>query len=122
MKKLLLLFIFTLMSCGNNKVEELASYEIDNAWYWAVQLKEGGTKQDAIDYANRWAHPSQTAFFYVFNDSLDLSLFKSGRFTPREFKETIFLNKPIYGFYKMSPEDPTLYDDGIWLLEQSLKN
>ena len=122
MKKLLLLLAIVLLSsCGNTKVEDLASYEINGAWYWTAQLKEGGTKQDAIDYANKWANPNQTSYFYIFNDSLDLSLFKEKRFSPREYKETILLNKPIYGFYKMRPADTTLYDDGIWLLEESLK-
>ena len=120
-KVLLLLSLIMLISCSETKVEELESYEIDNAWYWAVQLKEGATKQDAIDYVNKWANPKQTSFFYVFDNSLDLSLFKNDKFTPTEFKETILLNKPKYGFYKMLPADTKLHDDGIWLLQQSVK-
>ena len=122
MKKIFLLLItFLFISCSESKVTDVASFEFDGAWYWVIQYKKDATKQDIIEYVNTWANPNQTSFFYVFDDSLDLSLFAKERFDLKSFQETVLLNKPKYGFYKMMPADDKLYDDGIWLAEQATK-
>jgi len=120
MKKLLLLTaLFTLFSCSK-KVDSVASFEFNGAWYWVVQYEPDATKKEIEDYVNTWANPKQTSHFFVFDNSLDLSVFKKQAFNFNSFAATVLANKPKYGFYKMPP-DNKLNADAVWLLEQSQK-
>lgn len=121
MKKILLLTIlFTLFSCSKSNITEVAAYEFNGAWYWVVQYEPDATKQDIESYVNTWANPSQTSHFYIYDNSIDLSVFKNEGFNLNSFAATVLANKPKYGYYKI-PTDTKLKDDAIWLLEQSQK-
>ena len=120
MKKLLLLLTaVTLFSCGS-KVEDVAAFEFNGAWYWVAQYEDGATQKDVEEFVNKWANPNQTSYFFVYDSSIDLSIFKNQAFNFNSFTETILANKPKYGYYKMPPETK-LNDDAVWLLEQSQK-
>lgn len=122
MKKLLLLLsVFALFSCEPKKVDEVVSYEYNGSWYWVVQYKPEASKKDIEEFVNTWANPEQTSHFFVFDNSVDLSVFKASSFSFNQFAQTILVNKPKYGYYKMMPADNTLHDNAIWLLEQSQK-
>lgn len=119
-KTLLLLALFTLFSCSSNKVEDIASFEFNGTWYWVAQYNDGTTKQDVEDYVKKWANPNQTSYFYVYDKSIDLSIFNYESFNLDKFAKTILENKPQYGYYKI-PGEEKLNTDAVWLLEQSQK-
>lgn len=122
MKKITLLLVSIFFSsCSSSKVTDIASFEFDNAWYWVVQYEKGATKQEIDEYVNTWANPNQTSFFFIFDDTLDLSFFSKEKFSLESFQETVLLNNPKYGLYKMLPADNKIYDDGIWLIKQANK-
>lgn len=122
MKKILaLLAFFALTSCSDSKVTDVASFEFDGAWYWVIQYKKEATKKDITDYVEKWANPETTSFFFVFDDSIDISFFKKEKFNISSFRASVLGNKPKYGYYKMMPNDNKLYDDGLWLIEQAEK-
>lgn len=121
MKKLLLVLCLAIISCSDGKVKDIASFEFDGAWYWVVQYQDGATKKDVEDYVTLWANPNQTSFFFVFDKSIDLSVFTKEPFNLSSFSQTVLSAKPKYGYYKMMPGDDKLHDDGIWLLQQSEK-
>jgi hypothetical protein len=121
MKKLLLPIItLLLISCSDSKVNDVASFEFNGAWYWIIQYKPGATKQEIEDYVKLWANPNQTSFFYVYDDSMDLSAYKTQAYNLNSFTATVLANKPKYGYYKI-PTETKLNTDAIWLLEQSTK-
>lgn len=122
MKKVILsLMSLFFMSCNSSKVKDVASFEFDNAWYWVIQYEKGATKQEIEDYVNTWANPNQTSFFFVFDDTVNLSFFSKERFSLQSFRQTVLLNNPKFGYYKMLPTDDKLYTDGIWLMKQANK-
>ena len=122
MKKLILLItMMLLISCSDSKVNEVAAFEFNGAWYWVVQYEPDATKQEIEDFVNTWANPNQTSFFYVYDNSIDLSVYKTQAFNLNSFTSTVLANKPKYGYYKM-PSDTKLNTDAIWLLEQSTKH
>jgi hypothetical protein len=121
MKKLLSLFtLFALLSCSPNKVQDVASFEFNGVWYWVAQYEDGATKQDVEAYVNKWANPTQTSHFFIYDKSIDLSVFKDETFNFTKFTQTVLANKPQYGYYKMPP-NTKLNTDAVWLLEQSQK-
>lgn len=121
MKKLLLLTaLFGLLSCSKSKVTDVASFEFNGAWYWVAQYEDGATQKEVEEYVNKWANPNQTSHFFVYDNSIDLSVFKNQGFNLNSFASTVLANKPKYGYYKMPPETK-LNDDALWLLEQSQK-
>ncbi|MGM8362117.1 hypothetical protein ACSV4D_09405 [Flavobacterium sp. ARAG 55.4] len=121
MKKLLLLLItLTLFSCSKSKVNEVAAFELNGAWYWVAQYEDGATQKDVEEYVNKWANPNQTSHFFVYNQSIDLSVFKNEAFNLNKLTATVLANKPEYGYYKI-PNDPKLHNDAVWLLEQVQK-
>lgn len=115
------LSLLTLLSCSQKKVDEVVSYEHNGAWYWVVQYQPDANKKDIEEFVNKWANPEQTSHFFIFDSSVDLSVFKTESFTFDEYALTILANKPKYGYYKMMPADDRIHDDAIWLLEQSQK-
>lgn len=122
MKKLLLFGIILLsFSCSSSKVKEVASFQFDNAWYWVIQYEDGSSKKEIQEYVNTWANPNKTSYFFVFDNSTDLTLFSKEKFSQQSFLETVLLNNPKYGYYKMLPADNRLYDDGISLIKQIIK-
>lgn len=121
MKKLLLISaLFALLSCSRSKVNDVAAFELDGAWYWVAQYEEGATQKDVEEYVTKWANPNQTSYFFVYDNSIDLSGFKSKGFNLKSFAATVLANRPKYGYYKM-PMEPKLNDDAVWTLEQSQK-
>lgn len=121
MKKLLLIIsFFILTSCSNEKVKDIASFEFDGTWYWVAQYEDGTTKQDVEAFVNKWANPNQTSHFFIYDKSIDLSVFKADTFNFNKFAHTVLANKPQYGYYKI-PNDTKLNEDGVWLLEQAIK-
>lgn len=121
MKNLLvLLTVLTLQSCVNQNVQDVAAFEFDNAWYWVGQYKEGASQKDVMSYVKHNANPKHTAYFFVFPPTTDVSAFKERPFNMRSFTEKIVELQPEYGYYKM-PNDPTVYDDGLWVIEMSLQ-
>lgn len=118
MKKLLLLAIFAFISCTSKKVDEVASFEFNGAWYWVLQYQEGTTKQEVEESVSKWANPKQTSYFFVYDKSIDLSVFKEESFNINKFAKTVIANKPQYGYYKV-PGDAKLNTDAVYLLEQS---
>lgn len=121
MKKLLLLTaLFALLSCSKSKVNDVAAFEFNGAWYWVAQYEDGTSQKDVEEYVNKWANPKQTSHFFIYDNSIDLSVFKNQGFNLKSFAATVLTNKPKYGYYKMPPETK-LNNDAVWLLEQSQK-
>jgi hypothetical protein len=121
MKKILLLTaLFTLLSCNSNKVKDIAAFEFNGAWYWVAQYENGTTQKEVEEYVNKWANPNQTSHFFVYDNSIDLTVFKDQAFNLNSFAATVLANKPKYGYYKIPPETK-LNTDAVWLLEQSQK-
>ncbi len=122
MKKLLLLLlgIFTLNACSINETIE-AQFEFNNAIYRVLFYDEGTPEKDLKDYVSNTSNSEKTTFYFFYpKNEYDLSVFSNEKFNLTSFSQTIVENKPDYGFYKM-PNDKKVYDDAIWLLEQSLK-
>ncbi|KVV16121.1 hypothetical protein [Flavobacterium sp. TAB 87] len=120
-KALLFLSLFIMLSCSKeSKVKEVAAFEFNNTWYWVIQYENGASKQDVEHYVSKWANPNQTSHFFIYDKSIDLSVFKDKAFNFNTFAQTVLANKPQYGYYKMPP-DTKLNNDAIWLLEQSQK-
>nr|WP_153841569.1 hypothetical protein [Ornithobacterium rhinotracheale] len=121
MKRILLAFVclFCLTSCSSN-VTDVAGFEFNNAWYWVYNYNEGTTKEELVEIVKNHSNPEQTSYFFFYPENKDVSVFASEPFNLISFSQTIVADKPDYGFYKM-PNDAKIYDDGIWLLEQSLK-
>lgn len=121
MKKLFTLAIaLILCSCSSSKVEEVAAFEFDNAWHWIVQYEDDATPEEIQAFVKKWANPEQTSFFYVYDKSVNLEIFKKEAFNQRKFAAIVLDNPPKQGIYKM-PMDPVFHDDAVWLLEQSQK-
>lgn len=121
MKKLILLTtLFSLLSCSKSTVNDVASFEFNGAWYWVAQYEDGTTQKDVEEYVNKWSNPNQTSHFFVYDKSIDLSVFKNQGFNLKSFAATVLANKPKYGYYKM-PDETKLNDDALWLLDQSQK-
>lgn len=121
MKKILLALGALLMfSCSPKKIEEVASFEFDNAWYWIVQYEDGTTDAEVSEFVKKWSNPTQTSFFYIYDKNIDLSVFKKERFTLNRLRNVVYENKPQHGIYKM-PMDTVYYDDAYWLIEQAVK-
>ena len=122
MKKIMLLFsFFLLFSCSNSKIKDIAAFEFNNAWYWVIQYEDGTTKQEIEEYVRNWANPNQTAYFFVYDKSIDVSIFAKERFSLQTFAASVIGEpKPKYGFYKM-PSDPKLYDDGLDIIKYATK-
>lgn len=121
MKKLFILitFSFLLISCSSN-LEEITSYKYNGAWYWVVEHKANTTEKEVKDFVNTWSNPNTTSYFFIYSDNYNLNDFKEKGITFETFRGLIINNNPTYGFYKM-PNDQKIYDDAVWLLEQSVK-
>lgn len=117
MKKLLFLFLITLASCSSN-VKDIASYEVDGAWYWVLEHEPNATKEDVLAKVKLWANPNKTSYFFVYPNTVNLADFQSKDLVFPTFKGLIVNNPPTYGFYKM-PNDAKIYDDAVWLIKQS---
>lgn len=120
MKKLILILsIITLFSsCTDSKVKDVAAFEFDNAWYWVASYSQDATEQDRKKYMNLLTTSNKTSYFFMYPDSVDVSLFKQERFDLKTFAATVTNDpKPTYGFYKMAGVDK-LEEDALWLLEQ----
>ena len=122
MKKIILIFCtLFLVSCSNSNIKDIAAFEFNNAWYWVVQYEDGTTKQEIDEYVNRWANPNQTAYFFIYDKSVDVSVFAKQGFNLYSFAETITEDpKPKYGLYKL-PSDQKIYDDGLDVIKYAIK-
>lgn len=122
MKKIILIFCtLFLVSCSNSNIKDIAAFEFNNAWYWVVQYEDGTTKQEIDEYVNRWANPNQTAYFFIYDKSVDVSVFAKQGFNLYSFAETITEDpKPKHGLYKL-PSDPKIYDDGLDIIKYAIK-
>lgn len=117
----LLLTCLIISSCSSSKVDDVAAFNFDNAWYWVVQFEDGATDQDIKDYVNRYANPNSTSYFFAFDKSVDLSEFATKAFNPSDFSKRIIELKPKYGFYKMMPADSTLHEDAVDLIKYNIR-
>lgn len=123
MKKIVLfLFVLSLLWACGSKTKDVAAFEFDGAWYWVYNYESGTTEEELKECVKTYSNPNQTSYFFFYPDSVDVSIYASKPFSLNSFSRTILGStpQPSFGFYKM-PNDTKVYDDAVWLLEQSLK-
>lgn len=121
MKKLFLIIAgFFLVSCSS-KTEDVAAFQFGGAWYNVINFQEGTTKAELEEYVKTYSNPKTTSYFFFYPENYDVSVFKKEKFNQKDFAATIVDTNPTYGFYRMMPADETIYEDAVWLMEQSIK-
>jgi hypothetical protein len=122
MKKILsiILLSFFLISCSLNQTVE-AQFEFDGAIQRIGYYNKGTSKEELMNFVKNSSNAEKTTFFYFYpKNEIDISMFSKETFSSSSLNSTILNNKPDYSFYKM-PNDEKVYDDAIYLLEQSQK-
>lgn len=117
---IILIILITLASCTSN-IKNVAGFEFDNAWYWIITYSPEATEADLKDYTKLNANPNQTSYFFYYPEGTVLSRFENEAWNMKKLANSISVKKPTYGHYIMVA-DTTLYEDGVWLMEQVVSN
>lgn len=120
MKKVIVAIIaFVFTSCSPS-VEDIAAFEFNGAWYWVLQTNNDTPEAEIKEKIKQLSSKKQTAHFFVFSDTIDLSVLKENKFDFERFSSTIIEGKPERSYTKMSNSND-ITEDALWLLKQANK-
>ena len=90
----------------SKKLEEIAAFEFDNAWYWIYTFSADATTDDFKAEVKRYANPRQTSWFFFYPDSESVGYYATTPFNLNKLRYNL-LNNPraSHGYVKI-PKQP----------------